>query len=566
MGNIDNSRLELKYVTEISGKFLVERYQRGYRWGKDDVKRLLGDLCRHTEEEKQYSLQPIVVKRLNEDKEEDWELIDGQQRLTTLFLLLSYFKKSGLKGVDLSYTIQYKTREYSKEYLDNPDEGKKDDNIDNFHIYQASQCIEECFKGKDEIKDKLYIALQEKVSVLWYEAPSNTDPATLFTRLNVGKIPLNDAELVKALLLSKMSDGSRASEIAVEWDRIERDMRNPNLWAFVTIRNPDDFPTRITFLLDTMVYTWHKYQKEPPRYFTFEKIREKIEKEKNGAESVWEELVNLYGLILGWYENRDLYHKIGYLVSVGKDFKKLVSEGKDRLKSKLEDWLNKQIKDNLDLTKEDFWKLDYEDSREKCNKVLKLMNIETIRKLENSEERYPFRLHQGTSWSLEHIHAQNAQELTNPNQMECWLEAHKTFLKKIFSNKKDDLIKKIDSAVKVGINEETFNELAEKIIECSTETGEPLFESQDIDNLALLPRDANSKLSNAVFGVKRQRILELDRKGYYIPICTRRVFLKYYTEAEDQQLYFWSNKDREKYSEEMKEIISPYLKSQGSSK
>ena len=50
-----------------------------------------------------------------------------------------------------------------------------------------------------------------------------------------------------------------------------------------------------------------------------------------------------------------------------------------------------------------------------------------------------------------------------------------------------------------------------------------------------------------MFEVKRQRILDLDRKGAYIPICTRQVFLKYYTDADAQQVHFWSTQDREAY-------------------
>ena len=52
-----------------------------------------------------------------------------------------------------------------------------------------------------------------------------------------------------------------------------------------------------------------------------------------------------------------------------------------------------------------------------------------------------------------------------------------------------------------------------------------------LGNLALLQRDFNSKLNNAVFALKRERILELDKAGAYILPCTRNVFLKYYTRA-----------------------------------
>ena len=68
-----------------------------------------------------------------------------------------------------------------------------------------------------------------------------------------------------------------------------------------------------------------------------------------------------------------------------------------------------------------------------------------------------------------------------------------------------------------------------------------------LGNLALLQRDFNSKLNNAVFALKRERILELDESGAYILPCTRNVFLKYYTAAEDQQLSLWGPQDQVPY-------------------
>lgn len=91
--------------------------------------------------------------------------------------------------------------------------------------------------------------------MIWYKAADDLEAATLFTQLNVGRIPLTDAELVKALLLSR-SRGSvgvtdRALEIAAQWDVIERDLRDPELWSFITGRASED-PTHISLLLDTI--------------------------------------------------------------------------------------------------------------------------------------------------------------------------------------------------------------------------------------------------------------------------------------------------------------------------
>ena len=107
-----------------------------------------------------------------------------------------------------------------------------------------------------------------------------------------------------------------------------------------------------------------------------------------------------------------------------------------------------------------------------------------------------------------------------------------------------------------NIERTTFEDLAREIaatftLSDDTPAHEPV---HAITNLALLPSGANSKLSNAVFEVKRRRILELDRDGAYIPICTRRVFLKYYTEAGAQQIHFWGPQDRESY---LLAMISP---------
>jgi hypothetical protein len=69
----------------------------------------------------------------------------------------------------------------------------------------------------------------------------------------------------------------------------------------------------------------------------------------------------------------------------------------------------------------------------------------------------------------------------------------------------------------------------------------------------------NSALGNSVFAVKRAAILDRDRRGSYIPVCTRNVFLKYYSPADEHQMLFWSGSDREHYLRAMTEILRPYL-------
>ncbi len=100
-----SATLGLKPVGEISGRFLVPAYQRGYRWGAAEVRALLDDIWANGD--KPYCLQPVVVKHRDGN---EWELIDGQQRLTTLFLVFRYMQREGVPSIEAPYAIHYETR------------------------------------------------------------------------------------------------------------------------------------------------------------------------------------------------------------------------------------------------------------------------------------------------------------------------------------------------------------------------------------------------------------------------------------------------------------------------
>jgi hypothetical protein len=557
--------LELKLVGDITGRFFVARYQRGYRWSRLEVGRLLDDIW--DSKGAPYSLQPVVVKRRAEG---EWELVDGQQRLTTLYLIFLYMQRERLQNAGPTYSITYETRPNSEAYLQELDPDRSKTNIDFFHLYAAYDCIRAWFEGhgmrRQYVANKFYGYLFESVRVIWYEAPADLDSTTLFTRLNVGRIPLTDAELVKAQLLSARTD--RAHELAAQWDGIERDLRNPDVWAFVTDARADDCPTRITLLLDTLA--GGPRGRERPRFHTFDTLRQQIE--SSSPEAVWNRVVDMHALVLGWFENRDHYHKIGYLVAVGHRFGDLVKLAAERTKSSFSELLDARIRDTLDLSPSGVTELSYETDahKEKCARLLLLMNVETVRRMEHSTERYPFRLHGAETWSLEHIHAQHAESLTKAEQWREWLRLHREALAAlpgVDQERRDTLITKIDAA-RDQIDRQSFHDLARDVTDIFTladaSSSASLHSVHSVTNLALLSSGSNSALGNAVFEVKRRRILELDRKGAYIPICTRHVFLKYYTDTEAQQVHFWSAQDRESYLDAMispkRGVVYQYLK------
>ena len=541
--------LRPELVGNIVGAFVVPSYQRGYRWGRDEVIRLLNDI--HESAGNKYFLQPVVVKRRDDGR---WELVDGQQRLTTLSLILRYIQRH-LPTASLKYSLEYETRASSAAYLQHPTSEDSQSNIDYFHIFRAFECVREWFDGRDNPTLEainFFKYLSESVYVIWYEAPPEVDSVTLFTRLNIGRIPLTDAELVKALVLARSRVVKRDREIAAQWDGIERDLRIPELWAFVTGRSTPE-ATHITLLLDTIAGSPGAGPR--PLFYTFEALRPRIEA---SAQVLWDQVIDLHSLVMGWYDTRDLFHKIGYLIARGRRFGELVALSKDCTKHEFEGRLDARIRDDLSLFPSDVAELRY--GNKKAEAVLLLMNVETVRNMKLSSERFSFREHAARKWSIEHIHAQNAEQLNRAAQWAEWLRLHRealTGLPTIDDTQRGALNKRINATLE-DISAEGFQALEQELSALFSLAGEGA-EIDAISNLALLSSQDNSALSNSVFEVKRRNILERDREGSYIPACTRNVFLKYYTDAEGQQIHFWGELDREGYLAAMQKHVSPYL-------
>lgn len=563
-----DATLEPLLVGEISGTFHVPAYQRGYRWGAVEVRRLLDDIWESKDEP--YYLQPVVVKR----RGDEWELVDGQQRLTTLFLVFQYMQGANLQNMGANYSLTYETRAGSAAYLAELDAARSGENIDFFHIHQAHECIRTWFEEhgarQQYAANKFYNALFEHVRVIWYEVGGDVDAVELFTRLNVGRIPLTDAELVKALLLSRSRDGGltdRALEIAAQWDGIERDLRKPELWAFITGMASQE-PTHISLLLDTIA--GGPTGRDRPLYHTFEMVKQEI---TDTPQAFWDQVVDLHSLVMWWYESHDLFHKIGFLTAHSVSFKTLVADyqcssgdaSQAKTKSEFAAGLSEQIRNKLALSEASLRDLVY--PSEKAGQVLLLMNVETVRQRDNPSERYSFHEHAAGHWTLEHIHAQNAEQLNRAEQWEQWLRLHRREVAALNEKGQIDagaLLTQVDQVLAVpGITATKFRPLEQQIVDLLSDAGDTVEDVDSLSNLTLLDRKANSALGNSVFAVKRAEVLKRDRLGAYIPVCTRNVFLKYYSPADEHHMHCWSARDREHYLNQMVSVLRGYLQEEG---
>lgn len=563
--------LEPKLVGNIEGDFLIPEYQRGYRWQPEHITMLLKDIWENGDAN--YCLQPIVVKKLNNGS---LELIDGQQRLTSIFLIMKYIKQL-LPSIEIKFTIKYVTRPRCEEFLNSLDSNLSKDNIDFLHIYNAYQSIDAWFDDKKTDKMlkaiNIYKYFGEKVKVIWYELEQKSneeenkkESIDLFTRLNIGKIPLTNAELVKALFLSRDSCGiteEKQLEIATSWDIIEKELHDKAFWAFLTNEKPEKFATRIELIFNMMA---DKPENEKEKFFTFFYFTNRMVNESKLE--IWKKIQAFYLILKEWYDKSDIYHKVGYLIATGEKMQKLINESKELTKSEFEGSLNEKIVNSLDLTKDRILELSYKNNGDKSiiEKVLLLFNVETVRLLKNSSEKYSFENHKRKAWSLEHIHAQNSEGLNKKEDQQLWLKFHRVSLenlKKTSDNaeKIDAVIKKIDEHYE-NITKVTFDLIFAEVFEFLSENSDRSY-MDIITNMALLSVADNAALNNSTFDVKRNKILEMDKNGEYIPICTRRVFLKYYTDSQNNQLHFWGENDRKSYLDAMigdNGIVTPYLK------
>ena len=563
---------EPKTVTQIKGIFHVPAYQRGYRWTKLEVERLLNDIGRRKNRDKPYCIQPIVVLPKGEGQ---YELVDGQQRLTTLFLVLSVLKLPEYKpGITINFSIDYDTRPESTRYLQLIEKGQENQiekdkrlTIDCWHIYNAYQTIKNWLgTAPDKMleADDLYRDLAKYVKVLWYET-DDKDGHALFERLNIGRIPLTNAELIKALFLNretmKNNPELKQNEIATQWDSMEQELRKDEFWAFINRENSQKDDSRLDFILKLMAADAKPDDPYGAFFYFNEQIGKRI-KAGGSPQDVWDDIRRFYLRVREWYDDRTLYNYAGFLISEDPSvsIKSLMDEtskdGKEKRISVLEDKIAALVK----LPgKTELAALQYGKNDGLIRKILLCFNVLTM---EKNGERFPYERYKNpaSGWSLEHIHARNSQELRTKEEWKDWLDMNIQALenapKKDAAERKevDSLVAEAKDALANQLNREIFIGLAEKITEkLSDKSADEAPDS--IVNLALLQTDDNAALSNSTFNAKRGKIIEKDRAGHFISVCTRNVFMKYYSPTDKTIPWIWGQEDKKAYLDEIARVV-----------
>lgn len=342
---LSNGYQTVEAVFRQKTTFYIPRFQRGYRWTKDNVEKLIEDIFegKWLEDDVFEKLEPIFNKKLNnkideifaieddiiakspyciqplaicedevvleerKEKEKVFSVIDGQQRLTTLQIVISALKSfSENQGNWPSITIKYETRMKSASYLDNLNdlkknayekiEAQKEDSLDYQYMFNAFRVAKDFFKAKlahigvDGYREK-YIAYLRDIILyntrfIWYKFDSKeSKPQTIFDNFNSGKTSLTDSELIKAIFMDGNNYDSEDIEdkrivISEKWDEIENELHDEDFWTFVPHAeqyNTDSkaYDTRIDLIFEYLVSRkWNEIRNEEEKnYNTYIKAK-----------------------------------------------------------------------------------------------------------------------------------------------------------------------------------------------------------------------------------------------------------------------------------------------------
>lgn len=616
-----DNKIELKNVTELCGmNFYIPNYQRGYRWTNQQIGDLLNDINEFNDNDGFYCLQPLVVKQRKEDvfkkiKEEaknindvydylkgTWEVIDGQQRLTTIFILM---KCLGISGGH--YSLKYETRTGSEEFLEGDLEANEN-NIDYYYISEARKTVQEWLENIDtQSRMSFQKKLMEKVRFIWYESVDE-DPIKVFTRLNIGKISLTNSELIKALFLNRKNfDISknehiklRQQEIASEWDKIEYALQNNEFWLFLHEKGYKR-PTRIDFIFDLICeandlgLNGYKENIGTDDYRTFRYFYayfksdvstegNSLQRENSKVIKCWNIVKRYYQTFEEWYNDLELFHYIGFLIdckgnSVIKD---LLSEWNRQTEKKVFlQYVKKEIKYVIGKCPElNFQYREDGSNKKECKPILLFHNIQTVINQNQSQlnnEKYelgtfykfPFHLYKLETWDVEHINSNS----TNPEDDN---ESQREWLLNIYLSVGEELQKNIQEYFNSTDNKDLlFKKIKGEVPLTNIEWTQE--EKNRIWNYALLDSSTNRSYGNSIFSGKRRVIIgkekgkfiaipklskdgkltmtdEKDSSSSFVPPCTKQVFLKYYSVTAGNNNY-WTLEDAQNYLNDIEDCI-----------
>lgn len=606
----------------FSSSYTIPIYQRGYKWTENQVRILLEDInkfqnCENLNDERFYCLQNITITE-NKNSSNSFGVIDGQQRLTTLAILLAYLGKNELVEGKLNYAVREESGKFLREWiLENNEnltieklekEQKKCDYQDTHYFVQSIKTIDTWFteekQNKEGFRAKFTETLLKKVKLIVNKI-HDTEQEKVFANLNSNKVHLSEVDLIRAMLITRCEENKPLSlpqstsmerlallfveSMAKSFEINEQRARRAHELDQYNIYWMDK--DRITFFSKLigntksqgieLLYLLYFYANKGTKTIT------EIQKEIEGFDSntIKEHLTNIlyfHHTLDEWYNDTTMYHYLGYLgfqdnqkiEDIWKEWKG--AQSKENFKNILKGWIKKSLFKNEDgdfadylkslKSKESSW---YNRDNRQTEKTLVLMDIIRLISSNKNKGRIPVSYFKKTDEDFEHIFCQTPKETKwNENPKENAISLL-SFLKENFEKSKSDKDSSYAKYMKIFDN---FEENDDYSYEKYMTLLDKFTILHNIGNLLLLGSGINRAYGNAAYIEKRKFLAKKSQEGDYIRPHTWTVFAKMFYSPEDpknsenskdfnslEDFNSWTLKDIESNSEYIHNTIKSFF-------
>lgn len=625
IGHAEPIQFPVSELTMGTYIFNIPSYQRGYRWessepngnSRNEVKQvddLLNDLTSFAQGggQKNYYLQPLMVKPHQDvNGHWVWDVLDGQQRLTTMLLIMKCLNEklhsnNPFKLFEVAYE-RSRTPDFKKIAFDssNPNYNYPlaSTGLDFYYVKKAKDRIEEWYNNTVAPNTALQRNFDEmlfdpdntrnpninprlRAIFIWYNVEPIKPNAVLstnrvhdievFNRLNRGKIGLTDSELIKALFLLCLkampaSTGSllNPDTLVRTWDDMGKKLQNDELWSMICPKNKY-YPDRMDLLFD-FIKDNHGSSETAYRYY-YNLMRYMLTApDVQLLARLWNEVKFSFDKICKWNSVPALHNRVGFLTDCGETISQ-ISIQLDKGVS-----LNDQIKKKLNINYiTDIEDLDYHSDTEMIRMVLLLFNVLTCDKY---GQKFPYNLYRDNAYDIEHINSQTDNPIEKMDEKRDWIINH------AFSCLKEDRLDMVNGCFTLTAkNARSLIIEGIQILRYFKQNGQDkkpslfapyrakvesyyaqgaIADKDSIGNLTLLNSSINREYKNALFPHKLRVLKRSDQEGAYIPLCTKYLFLKYYSRVKGNPSAFsvmrWREEDQRDYIKAIQETIKNIL-------
>ena len=251
-GLIEANKGILKKIFSEEFWFIVPQYQRPYVWQEENIQELIDDLyyAFENKQNSEYFLGALVLKRTTEKEFREYEILDGQQRLTTLCMMMAvirdlikkpqykytlsqmiYQEENELLKVPSRNRIKYNTRDKVKDFVKdyiiaNGSTRKRDlvnyhedTNISVSNMAKAISTMHTIFENKENL-EAFAVFLLNNVLFIYVSTDNTEDAFRLFTILNDRGIPLSNAYILKSINIGEIGEED-LDEYSKHWEYLE---------------------------------------------------------------------------------------------------------------------------------------------------------------------------------------------------------------------------------------------------------------------------------------------------------------------------------------------------------